>query len=182
MATIEEELQTSRIENPYTRAFLSIMFMANYLENLQRQVLEPFGITATQYNVLRILRGQAERCLATYSIKSRMVERNCDASRVVDRMEKQGLVRREGCPNDKRSVLVHITDKGLQLLTELEPHLAGKHYMPALSVEEALLISNLLDKARELAPTDEDGNLMFPEGVPEGGLELADGLEDHEGH
>lgn len=163
MATIEEELQTAPITDPYKRAYLNIMFMANYLENLQRQVLEPLGITATQYNVLRILRGQPSKSLATYSIKSRMIERNCDASRVVDRMEKLGLVRRESCPNDKRSVLVHLTPKGGELLAAAEPLIANRHYMPALTAEDASLLAQLLDKSRELAPVDSAGNLLMLE-------------------
>lgn len=148
MATLEEELQTVAIENPFQRAYLNILFTANYLSNLQREVLSPYGITGTQYNVLRILRGQQDKCLATYSIKSRMLERNSDASRVVDRLEKQGLVMRRGCPNDKRSTMVHITEAGLSLLAEIDPVLQKHQPLGSLSPEEAQSLASMLDKSR----------------------------------
>lgn len=148
MKTIEDELQTSRIDNEYRRAFLSILFTANQLQNKQKQLLEPFGISGQQYNVLRILRGQKGNCLATYSIKDRMVERNSDASRMVDRLVNAGYVERISCPNDKRSTLVRITDQGLELLSRIEPELEAYHQMPNLTSDEANQLCYLLDKVR----------------------------------
>lgn len=148
MKTIEDELQTSRIENEYRRAFLSILFTANLLQHRQKQLLEPFGISGQQYNVLRILRGQKGNCLATYSIKDRMVERNSDASRMVDRLLAAGYVERISCPNDKRSTLVKITSSGLDLLAEIEPQLNAHHQMPGLTADEAAQLCHLLDKVR----------------------------------
>jgi DNA-binding MarR family transcriptional regulator len=148
MATIEEELQTAPILNSFKRVHLSILYTANVFQNKQRQLLEPFGISGTQYNVLRILRGQCSQCLPTYSIKNRMVERNCDATRVVDRLLTAGLVIREACPNDKRSTLVKITELGLELLEKIEPVLEGHHKLEGLTLEEADQLCLLLDKCR----------------------------------
>lgn len=148
MPTIEEELQTAEIKDQHRRAFLNILFTAHYIQNIQRQMLEPFGITGTQYNVLRILRGQCSQCLPTYSIKDRMIERNCDASRVVDRLMAAGLVVREACPNDKRSTLVKITQAGLDLIDTVEPVVSCSHGMMGISLDEAVELNRLLDKVR----------------------------------
>lgn len=148
MASLEEELKTIPITDPYRRAFLNILYTANVMQNKERQTLEPFGLTGSQYNVLRILRGQPTHCLATYSIRERMIERSSDATRIVDRLMKVGLVARHSCPNDKRSTLVQITEKGLALLEEIDQHIHKPSALQGLTREEARLLSELLDKAR----------------------------------
>jgi DNA-binding MarR family transcriptional regulator len=77
-----------------------------------------------------------------------MIERNCDASRVVDRLMAAGLVVREACPNDKRSTLVKITQAGLDLIDTVEPVVSCSHGMMGISLDEAVELNRLLDKVR----------------------------------
>ena len=84
------------------------------------QVIEPHGITPQQYNVLRILRGAGSDGLPTLSIGERMIEQTPGVTRLVDRLERKGLVARTPCPKDRRRVFCRITEKGLDLLKELD--------------------------------------------------------------
>ncbi|HYY96786.1 MAG TPA: MarR family transcriptional regulator [Pyrinomonadaceae bacterium] len=80
----------------------------------------PFGITAQQYNVLRILRGAEPEGLPTLTIAERMIERTPGITRMIDRLEAKGLVAREVRPHDRRRVYCRITKKGLSLLKQLD--------------------------------------------------------------
>ncbi len=84
------------------------------------EVLEPEGITLVQFNVLRILRGAKETGLPTLEIGARLVEQSPGITRLIDRMEALGLVRRERPRADRRQVLCHIESKGLSLLARLD--------------------------------------------------------------
>ena len=84
------------------------------------EVLEPEGITLVQFNVLRILRGARETGLPTLEIGARLVEQSPGITRLIDRMEALGLVRRERPRADRRQVLCHIEAKGLSLLGRLD--------------------------------------------------------------
>lgn len=82
--------------------------------------LVPHGITHTQYNVLRILRGAGEKGIPTLDVAERMVEQAPGITRLLDRLEAKGLVRRERCVRDRRQVLCWATPRGLELLTALD--------------------------------------------------------------
>lgn len=88
-------------------------------------LLEPHGITPQQYNVLRILRGAGRRGLPTLAIAERMVEQTPGITRLLDRLEAKGWVRRERCAEDRRQVLCHITPAGLRLLGRLDEPVAA---------------------------------------------------------
>lgn len=87
-------------------------------------ILRQWDLTQQQYNVLRILRGAAPETLATLEIAARMIEKTPGASRLVDRLEAQGLVNRERCPEDRRRVLCRLTDRALEILAELDEPIA----------------------------------------------------------
>lgn len=87
-------------------------------------ILRQWDLTLQQYNVLRILRGAAPETLATLEIAARMIEKTPGASRLVDRLEAQGLVNRERCPEDRRRVLCRLTDRALEILAELDEPIA----------------------------------------------------------
>lgn len=147
---LEQELKTSNFASEWHRASLNIIFTAYWLNDKVRLLLKPYGITAQQFNVLRILRGQYPNPVSTNEIRDRMLDRMPDTSRIVDRLQKQGLLERKVCKNDKRLVDVSITDAGLKLLAEIDekagPNIENSLY--GLTEEEATTLSNLLDKAR----------------------------------
>ncbi len=147
---LEQELKMSKFKSEWHRASLNIIFTAYWLNDKVKDLLKPYGITAQQFNVLRILRGQFPSPLSTNEIRNRMLDRMPDTSRIVDRLHKQGLLDRNVCKDDKRLVDVCITEAGLKLLAEIDakagPNIENNLY--GLTEEEATTLSNLLDKAR----------------------------------
>ena len=121
---LQTEIKQSK---PFARAsaeaFLSIMRTAAILEHQVGEVLRPYGITATQYNVLRILRGAGSRGLCGRDVAERLVSQVPDVSRLLDRMEEMGLVRRERDEADRRHVTARISEQGFSLLEKVTPEL-----------------------------------------------------------
>lgn len=102
------------------QATLGLLRTAEALKRSFAQVLESHGITAQQYNVLRILRGAGPEGLPTLTIGERMIEETPGVTRLVDRLERKGLVERKPCPKDRRRVFCCITEKGLGQLKQLD--------------------------------------------------------------
>ncbi|MEO8026039.1 MAG: MarR family transcriptional regulator [Bryobacteraceae bacterium] len=101
-------------------AILNLAKTADLLEQRIEAVLKPFGISQTQYNVLRILRGAGKDGLSCRQIGERMISHDPDITRLIDRMEKPGLVSRSRETSDRRVVVVRITDAGLKLVKQLD--------------------------------------------------------------
>ena len=104
-------------------ALLSVLRTATVLEHQMNEALKPHGITHTQYNVLRILRGSGKQGLCGREVGERMVSRVPDVSRLLDRMEETGLISRERDPDDRRHVTARITRKGLTVMERATPEL-----------------------------------------------------------
>ncbi len=147
---IEEEIKQKKFKSPHQKAVLNLLFTANWVQNKQRELFEPFGVTGQQYNMLRILRGQHPKPIPAVEIKSRMLDKNSDVSRLLDRLIGKKLVQKNQCPNDKRASDVSITETGLELLTNLDSAINNldANFL-TLSKEEAKQLSDLLDKARD---------------------------------
>ena len=111
-------------------------------------VLEPFGITLQQYNVLRILRGARPDGLPTLTISERMMEKTPGITRLLDRLEKRGWIERERDPEDRRRVWVKITDDGIDLLGRLDAPIdqADDDCVEALSDREQMQVVRALRK------------------------------------
>jgi DNA-binding MarR family transcriptional regulator len=106
--------------SPEQQATLCLLRTADAVKRRFARVIEPHGITPQQYNVLRILRGAGPVGLPTLTIGERMIEQTPGTTRLVDRLERKGLVTRTPCPTDRRRVFCRITDNGLDLLKELD--------------------------------------------------------------
>lgn len=147
--TIEEEIKQPRFRNAHQKAVLNLIFTANWLGNRQRELFEPYGITGQQYNILRILRGQHPKRISGSEIKSRMLDKNSDVSRLLDRLIGKKLVAKNQCPKDKRASDINITEAGLSLLEKLDDALNGMDTrFLKLTKHEAVQLSTLLDKSR----------------------------------
>lgn len=129
---------------------LNLIYTTNWLSAQQDSLFKDSDITVQQYNVLRILRGQYPNPCSIKLIKERMLDRMSDASRIVDKLLLKKLLVRKECPNDRRSVNVTITDKGLELLKSLDyvDELA-KQSLKSLSDAEINTLNTLLDKLRD---------------------------------
>ena len=113
------------------------------------QHLRPYGLSPTQYNVLRILRG-AETGLCQYDIRNRLVAQVPDVPRILDRMEKAGWVKRERGASDRRVVISSLTEEGSRLLDVLEAPLTAimEGMFPHLDEAEMATLNELLVEAR----------------------------------
>jgi DNA-binding MarR family transcriptional regulator len=143
---IEEEIKQSKFKTPLQKALLNLIYTANWLQSKQQDFFKPHGITATQFNILRILKGQHPNSISATEIKSRMLDRNSDVSRLLDRLAQKNLINKSTCPNDRRAADVTITKNGLALLEKIG--FSVDDNVIALNEHEATHLSDLLDKCR----------------------------------
>ncbi len=157
---LSERIKQTRFASPAQEALLNILVTSSWLLNELSALMTPFGITPTQYNVLRILRGSYPSKLTCTEIGRRMLDRTPDVTRLLNRLERAGLVTRSRASHDKRVVEVGITEKGLELLARMQPVVdaAQERLMSRLSPEELHLLSELLDRLR--VDEDESGEAL----------------------
>lgn len=149
MSTLEHEIQQQQFSSHKQKAMLNIVFTASWLRSQQLQLFKAHGISPEQYNVMRILRGQKGKAIGVNGIQERMLDKNSNASRLVDKLIEKAYVERKSCTNDRRQVEVFITQKGLVLLTELDTHiLEAEEKHIGLDSTESELLNKLLDKLR----------------------------------
>jgi DNA-binding MarR family transcriptional regulator len=106
--------------NPEQEAYLSLLRTADALQARVETHLKKFGLTGTQYNALRILRGAGVEGLPCSEIGERMIAHDPDITRLLDRLEKRGLVERSRGKQDKRVIYGKVTSAGLKLLREMD--------------------------------------------------------------
>lgn len=149
MSTLEHEIQQQQFSSHKQKAMLNIVFTANWLRSQQLQLFKAHGISPEQYNVMRILRGQKGKAIGVNGIQERMLDKNSNASRLVDKLIEKAYVERRSCANDRRQVEVFITPTGLALLAELDADIliAEEKYIQ-LDAAESELLNKLLDKLR----------------------------------
>jgi DNA-binding MarR family transcriptional regulator len=145
---IEEEIRQPRFKSMHQKALLNLIFTYNWIHNKQQDFFKPFGITPQQFNILRILKGQHPNSISATEIKSRMLDKNSDISRLLDRLLLKNLIEKKSCPSDKRASDVFISSEGLVLLESIEKQQRDIDQVLQLSPEEAEALSNLLDKSR----------------------------------
>jgi DNA-binding MarR family transcriptional regulator len=146
---IQDEIK-SKFSNEYQKARVNIHFTNNYLSEQLLEIIKPLDLSPTQFNVLRILRGQHPAASSIGLLKERMLDKNSDISRVVDRMLTKKLVVRKECKLDRRQKDIQISQLGLDILTKIdaqEKELDQK--MQHLTLEEVTQLNNLLDKIRD---------------------------------
>jgi DNA-binding MarR family transcriptional regulator len=117
---LEKEIGQKEFKNEYQRMIINILYTSHWLQNIIAENLKEYDITPQQFNVLRILRGQHPNPARMHLLQERMMDKMSNASRLVERLRKKGLVIRKICRNDRRAVDVKITEKGLALLTQID--------------------------------------------------------------
>lgn len=146
MANFAEEIQSS-FTSIKIKAMLNVMYTSNHLSSAHNDFFKPFGISPQQYNILRILKG-AKKPMKVQEVKNRMIERSPNLTRLTDKLCDKELIVRIPFPTDRRVVLVEITSKGLDLLSQIQPEDSIAELLSKITEEEAELLSNLLDKMR----------------------------------
>jgi DNA-binding MarR family transcriptional regulator len=146
--SIEKDIHQATFPSAKQKAMVNLLYTYGWVMEQIKAFLAKEDITHQQFNILRILRG-AGGPLSTLQIRSRMLDKMSDTSRIVDRLVAKEWAQKVTCPKDKRLVDVTITDKGLKLLKKLDAQSEDmQHIMDNLSEAEAEHLSILLDKIR----------------------------------
>jgi MarR family transcriptional regulator, 2-MHQ and catechol-resistance regulon repressor len=146
---LERLIKMPDIKDAHLKALLEIIFTSSWLDNKQNKFFASYGLSPQQYNILRILRGSHPKSLTTQDIKTRMVDKSPHTTRMIDKLESSELVKRERSESDRRVINVNITKKGLDLVNDIDLVLPQHiQLMHTLSIEDAQMLSNLLEKLR----------------------------------
>jgi len=149
---IEEVIKTNSNLEDSKKIILNIFYTQNVIGDKFNEIVKPYDLSNEQYNVLRILRGQkgcpANMCI----IQERMLSKNSNTTRLIDKLLLKNFVTREVCPENRRKIEVLITEKGLELLEILDPKITEYEDLFAanLSSSEKEQLITLLEKYRTL--------------------------------
>ena len=146
---LEAAIQTNNFKSETHKASLNIMYTAWWLKTLVSKELKQFDLTHEQYNVLRILRGKAPQQMCVKDIAGRMIEKNSNVPRIIDRLVAKKLVQRTTDAQDKRHTVMTLTDGGFQIL-ELSTRAIDKGMEQHLQLapEQAQQLNQLLEQVR----------------------------------
>ena len=150
--TLQQDLKQSKpFSSLHQEAHLSVVRTTSVLTDRVEDLLKPYGISGTQYNVLRILRGAGDDGLCRNELRDRMLTRMPDMTRLLDRMEEAGLVTRTRERDDRRMVLTRISARGRDLLARLDEPMNELHrsQLARLSKAQLRTLIDLLTLVRE---------------------------------
>ena len=161
VSRLQQELkQRKPFQSTAQEALLGLMRTTDLVRRQAAATIEPHGITLQQFNVLRILRGGGTDGVPTLEIADRMVERTPGITRLLDRLEAKGFVKRQRCQKDRRQHLCWITPKSAALLEKLDAPMLefGEQLMKGLNQEQRMTLIRLLDALRSAheEPTNEE--------------------------
>ncbi|MBI2720908.1 MAG: MarR family transcriptional regulator [Bacteroidetes bacterium] len=147
---LEDEIHQKSFKSARQKLAINIIYTSHWLTGHHSSFFKGKDITLQQYNVLRILRGQFPAPCTLKLIKERMLDRMSDTSRIIDKLLLKNYVERTSCPNDRRSVNLLITEKGMQLLKSLDfiDDTTGNIFSN-LTESEIEQLNLLLDKLRD---------------------------------
>lgn len=149
---IEEVIKSNIALSDSKKIILNVMYAHNVIGDKFSEILKPHDLSSEQYNVLRILRGQKGSPANMCVIQERMIAKNSNTTRLIDKLLLKDLVTREVCPDNRRKIEVQITQKGLDLLSYLDPMVIEheNYFSSNLNPEEVVLLNDLLEKYRQL--------------------------------
>lgn len=146
---LQKEIKASKFENVFQQALVNLTYTYFWSSQKVKDMLNVYDITQQQYNVLRILRGQHPSPSTINLIKSRILDKMSDTSRIVDRLIQKEFVEKTTNVHDKRAVDIIITSKGLALLRKMDKEVDFSTFLVNnLTEEEAEQLNVLLDKMR----------------------------------
>ncbi|MGC4039921.1 MAG: MarR family transcriptional regulator [Flavobacterium sp.] len=147
---IEEVIKSTIPLDTAKKVILNFTYTQNVIGDKFHEILKPYDISREQYNVLRILRGQKGKPANMCVIQERMLSKSSNTTRLIDKLLLKDYVTREVCPENRRKIEVLITQKGLDILIELDPIVVEHEQVFAnnLTHEELELLNDLLEKYR----------------------------------
>ena len=150
-SAVQREIrQTTPFRSTAQEATIALLRTASVVSRVFAAVLAPHALSLAQYNALRIIRGAGTGGIPTLSIRERMIEEGTTITRLLDKLEDAGLIRRERSYPDRRQVLCFVTDGGRKLLDTLDPQFdsTDEEVVAALSEAELERFIELLDTVR----------------------------------
>lgn len=147
---LEQAIKSTKFKNEVHKAGLNILYTAWWLKTVMSKDLKEYGLTHEQYNVLRILKGKHPEQMCVRDIACRMIEKNSNVPRIVDRLELKKLVKRSTSEIDKRETVITLTQSGITIL-EASTAILNKlmDETIAISDKEATALNKLLEKVRQ---------------------------------
>jgi len=146
---LEEAVQSNKFRNDVHKASLNILYTAWWLKTVLSRELKEYGLTHEQYNVMRILKGKHPEQMCVRDIASRMIEKNSNVPRIIDRLVAKKLVKRATSEVDRRETVISLTQSGLSLLDNSTTSI--NHAMEeqvSIGQQEAQVLNQLLEKVR----------------------------------
>lgn len=149
---IEEVIKSNVTLKEAKKVILNIMYTQNVINDKFNEILKPNDLSGEQYNVLRILRGQKGSPANMCVIQERMLAKNSNTTRLIDKLLLKEFVTREVCPDNRRKIEVLITQKGLDILADLDPKVEEheQFFAANLKTEELENLNYLLEKYRNI--------------------------------
>jgi DNA-binding MarR family transcriptional regulator len=145
----DELLNTGTYENEKHRLRVNLLYSSYWLADRIADFLKPYDITQQQFNILRILRGNAPEPISTKELRERMIVSGSDTSRLLDRLIEKGFAWKRPCPHDGRLIQAFISESGAKLLSAIDSAIHRlDDVMDNLSEKEALVLNQLLNKMR----------------------------------
>ena len=146
---IQSDIRQSHFSSPQQKVQINLIYTYNYISLQMRKIFQSYDILYQHYNVLKILKGAGGRPLCNNEILDVMLDKTRDLTRLVEKLEKMGWVTKDINPNNKRSVMIKLTPKGLKYTKTIEQTVENWIVNNTrLSAEECELMSKLLDKIR----------------------------------
>lgn len=146
---IQEEIKQTFFKDEFQKLAVNLQYTANWLGAQEKKILKNHGISMQQYNVLRILKGQRSKPASLLLIRERMLDKESNASRLVDKLCAAGYTNRVECAKDRRRVDITITKEGLKLLERATPEIEKTHHLlRRFGKENAIMLNDLLDDLR----------------------------------
>jgi DNA-binding MarR family transcriptional regulator len=146
---LEQAIKSSKFKSEVQKAGLNILYTAWWLKTIMSKELKEYGLTHEQYNVLRILKGKYPEQMCVRDIACRMIEKNSNVPRIIDRLEVKKLVRRSTSAEDKRETVITLTTAGINMLAITTEKIDGLYNGTVQMDEEcASTLNNLLEKVR----------------------------------
>jgi DNA-binding MarR family transcriptional regulator len=152
--TADEIRQKKPFRNPESEAFVSLVRTADTLVRQVDRLLKPYGLTMTQYNALRILRGAGGEGATCSYIAERLITNDPDVTRLLDRLEKSSLIERSRSTTDRRIVLSRLTKAGSDVLDRLDREVDDLHARQFAGVGRKSL-ATMLDQLATIRTSEE---------------------------
>ena len=150
---MKDSSQQRKFRSIEEEAIINVLRTSEHLGSALSEVFKGADLTITQYNVLRILRGAGGEGLSCSEIGDRMITKESDITRLLDRLEARGFVSRERPETNRRTVITRVSDAGLQILEDLDEPVdaANRRLMSQLGKGELKILNELLEAARNVS-------------------------------